>query len=188
MSDSLRPPWSEAYKAPPSTELSRQKHWRGLPFPSPGDLPNPGIEARSPALQADTLPSEPPGKQKKWKWKGWQVPLRHELGSLDSESKVLTITPWSHASRQLRNPWKEPPTRPDSRSSLRTEQHKLVALWCLALRNQPQSFYVWPPAFDAKAPTYPGSHVSPAFLEQPLRASEGLSCQARVLSVSPDKI
>ena len=42
--------------------ISRQEYWSGLPFPSPGDLPNPGIELRSPALQADTLPSEPPGK------------------------------------------------------------------------------------------------------------------------------
>ena len=39
-----------------------QEYWSGLPFPSPGDLPNPGIEPRSPALQADALPSEPPGK------------------------------------------------------------------------------------------------------------------------------
>ena len=42
--------------------FSRQEYWSGLPFPSPGDLPNPGIEPRSPALQADALPSEPPGK------------------------------------------------------------------------------------------------------------------------------
>ena len=42
--------------------FSRQKCWSGLPFPSPGDLPNPGIEPGSPALQADALPSEPPGK------------------------------------------------------------------------------------------------------------------------------
>ena len=39
-----------------------QKYWSGLPFPSPGDLPDPGIEPGSPALQADSLPSEPPGK------------------------------------------------------------------------------------------------------------------------------
>ena len=55
-------PWAVAYQAPPSMEFSRQEYWHGLPFPSPGDLPNPGIEPRSPALQADTLPSEPPGK------------------------------------------------------------------------------------------------------------------------------
>ena len=41
-------------------EFSRQEYWSGFPFPSPGDLPNPGIEPGSPALQADTLPSEPP--------------------------------------------------------------------------------------------------------------------------------
>ena len=43
-------------------EFSRQEYWSGLPFPSPGDLPNPGIEPGSPALQADSLLSEPPGK------------------------------------------------------------------------------------------------------------------------------
>ena len=43
-------------------EFSRQEYWSGLPFPSPGDLPNPGIEPRSPVLQADALLSEPPGK------------------------------------------------------------------------------------------------------------------------------
>ena len=42
--------------------FSRQEYWRGLPFPSPGDLPNPGIEPGSPALQADALTSQPPGK------------------------------------------------------------------------------------------------------------------------------
>ena len=54
--------WTVAHQAPPSVGFSRQEYWSGLPFPSPGDLPNPGIEPRSPALQADTLPSEPPGK------------------------------------------------------------------------------------------------------------------------------
>ena len=46
------------YQAPPSMEFSRQEHWSGLLFPSPGDLPHPGIEPGSPALQADALPSE----------------------------------------------------------------------------------------------------------------------------------
>ena len=54
--------WSVALQAPPSMGFSRQEYWSGLPFPSPGDLPNPGIEPRSPALQADALTSEPPGK------------------------------------------------------------------------------------------------------------------------------
>ena len=55
-------PWTVTYQAPPSMGFSRQECWSGLPFPSPGDLPNPGIEPGSPALQADALPSEPPGK------------------------------------------------------------------------------------------------------------------------------
>ena len=55
-------PWTVAYQAPPSMGFSRQNSWSGLLFPSPRDLPDPGIESRSPALQADTLPSEPPGK------------------------------------------------------------------------------------------------------------------------------
>ena len=54
-------PWTVAYQAPQSMEFSRQEYWSGLPFPSPGDLPNWGIEPGSPALQVDTLPSEPPG-------------------------------------------------------------------------------------------------------------------------------
>ena len=45
-----------------SMKFSRQEYWSGLPFPSPGNLPNPGIRPKSPALQADSLPSEPPGK------------------------------------------------------------------------------------------------------------------------------
>ena len=43
-------PWTVAYQAPPSMGFSRQEYWSGLPFPSPGDLPDPGIEPRSPAL------------------------------------------------------------------------------------------------------------------------------------------
>ena len=45
-------------------EFSRPEYWNGQPFPSPGDLPDPGSEPRSPALQADSLPAEPPGKSK----------------------------------------------------------------------------------------------------------------------------
>ena len=55
-------PWTVAHQAPQSMGFSRQEYWSGLPFPSPGDLPNPGIESRSPALQADALTSELPGK------------------------------------------------------------------------------------------------------------------------------
>ena len=55
-------PWTVAHQAPPSMGFSRQEYWIGLPFPSPGDLPDPGIEPRSPTLQADALTSAPPGK------------------------------------------------------------------------------------------------------------------------------
>ena len=53
--------WTVAHQAPLSMGFSRQEYWSGLPFPSPGDLPDPGIEPGSPALQSDALPSEPPG-------------------------------------------------------------------------------------------------------------------------------
>ena len=52
-------PWTVAYQAPPSIGFSRQEYWSGLPFPSPGDLPDPGIKPRSPTFQADALTSEP---------------------------------------------------------------------------------------------------------------------------------
>ena len=54
-------PWTVAYQAPLSMGFSRQECWSALPFPSPEDLPDPGIEPGSPTLQADTLQSEPPG-------------------------------------------------------------------------------------------------------------------------------
>ena len=53
-------PWTVAHQAPPPMEFSRQEYWSGSPFPSPEDLRDPGIELRSPALQVDALPSEPP--------------------------------------------------------------------------------------------------------------------------------
>ena len=55
-------PWTAAKQAPPSMGFSRQEYWSGLPFPSPGDLPKPGIKPRSPALQTDSLQTKPPGK------------------------------------------------------------------------------------------------------------------------------
>ena len=55
-------PWTVAHQAPLFMGFSKQEHWSGLPFPPPGGLPNPDIQPRSPALQADALTSEPPGK------------------------------------------------------------------------------------------------------------------------------
>ena len=55
-------PWTVVRQAPLSMRFSRQEYWSGKPFPPPGDLPNPGIQLGSPALQADSLPTKPPGK------------------------------------------------------------------------------------------------------------------------------
>ena len=55
-------PWTVAYQTSQSMGFSRQEYWSGLLFPSPGDLSDPGIEPGSPALQADSLQSGPPGK------------------------------------------------------------------------------------------------------------------------------
>ena len=57
-------PWTVVNQAPPFMGLSRQGYWNELPFPSLGDLPNPGIELGSPTLRAESLPTEPPGKPK----------------------------------------------------------------------------------------------------------------------------
>ena len=58
----LATPWTVARKVPLSMEFSSQEYWMGLPFPSPGDLPDPGIEPMSSALQADSLLTELGGK------------------------------------------------------------------------------------------------------------------------------
>ena len=86
-------PWTRAWLAPLSMEYSRQEYWSGLPFPTPGDLPDPGTEPRSPALQADALPSEPPEThlQKKFycvstKWK-------------QSNHKLISVT-WKNKTKQ----------------------------------------------------------------------------------------
>ena len=58
--------WTAAYQAPPSMGFSRQEYWSGVPFPFLGHLPNPGMEPRSSALQADSLPSEPSSLKSIW--------------------------------------------------------------------------------------------------------------------------
>ena len=62
-------PWTVALQAPLSMEFSRPEYWSGEPLPSPRDLPNPGIEPGSPALQAESLTTEPPGKPFEGMWK-----------------------------------------------------------------------------------------------------------------------
>ena len=91
-------PWTAAYQASPSMGFSSQEYWSGLPFPSPGDLPNPGIKPTSPALQADALTSEPPIR---WladakNWLIWKDPdagkdWRREKGTTEDE-----MVGWHH--------------------------------------------------------------------------------------------
>ena len=83
-------PWTVAYQAPPSMGFSRQECWNGLPFPSPGDLPHPGIQPRSPALQADALPSEPPGKPNP-SYKQAKKKKNHMIISIDAEKAFNKI-------------------------------------------------------------------------------------------------
>ena len=82
--------WTVAHQAPLSMGFSRQGYWSGLPFPFPGDLPDPGIEPRAPALQADALPSEPPGIATR----AITVP-HHYQGSLHCNeiTFLVTVTP-----------------------------------------------------------------------------------------------
>ena len=76
-------PWTVAHQSPLSMGFSRQEYWSRLPFPSPGDLSNPGIKSESPALQADSLQSEPPGKPK--------YPLEGKINSSEN-TKKLTVS------------------------------------------------------------------------------------------------
>ena len=77
-------PWIVVCQAPLSMEFSRQEYWSGLPCPHPGDLPNAGIEPRSPTLQADSLPPEPPGKP--WRY----IDLDINPDSLNWVNLILT--------------------------------------------------------------------------------------------------
>ena len=82
-------PWTIVYQAPPSMGFSRQEYWNELPFPSPGDLPDPGIEPQSPALQAYALPSKPPGKPLMYRLKiRTESVLSHFLKALTGSASV----------------------------------------------------------------------------------------------------
>ena len=69
--------------------FSRQEYWSGLPFPSPGDLPDSGIESGSPTLQADALPSEPPGKPIPKKGSAKQCSNYHTIALISNASEVM---------------------------------------------------------------------------------------------------
>ena len=81
-------PWTVVYQASLSMGFSRQEYWSGLPFPSPGDLPDPGIKPMSPALEADALPSEPPGKPLSIKLAGkWATAPHDSLALISGNEK-----------------------------------------------------------------------------------------------------
>ena len=86
-------PWTVARQAPPSMGFSRQEEWSGLPCPPPEDLPNPGIESRSPTLQADPLPSEPPGKPKFYVMSIINILIFKTLNSLN-DNLLWTFLPY----------------------------------------------------------------------------------------------
>ena len=91
VSDSATP-WTVAYQAPQFMEFSRLEYWSGLPFPSPWELPDPGMEPRSPALRADTLPSEPPAVTNLETFPNINS---EQFSSVHSLSRVrLFATPW----------------------------------------------------------------------------------------------
>ena len=85
-------PWTVAHKAPLSMGFSRQEYWSGLPCPPPGGLPNPGIEPKSPPLQAVSLPSEPPGKESPCEGTGVLL-IRPGTGSLRSRPVQSSCLP-----------------------------------------------------------------------------------------------
>ena len=95
-------PWTVAHQALPSMGFSRQEYWSGLPFPSPGDLPDPGIEPRCPALQADTLISEPPGKPSREAGTR-QLGFRSQLW--DFSGSPMVKTPCFHSRGCRFHPW-----------------------------------------------------------------------------------
>ena len=68
VSDSFTTPLTIACQASPSMGFSRQEYWSALPFPSPGDLPDPGMEPKSPALAGGFFTAEPPGKPYQYTW------------------------------------------------------------------------------------------------------------------------
>ena len=88
--------WTVAHQAPLSMGFSRQEYWSGLPFPSPGDLPDPGIKPRSPALQADALTSEPPGKPRTVVIKLYFIPQGSSAGRDMVERKTFVICVCGH--------------------------------------------------------------------------------------------
>ena len=85
-------PWTVNTQAPLSMRFSRQEDWSGVPFPSPEDLPNPGSEARSPALQTDSLPSELPGKPSGEYKKGLSLSIGDMINEMSLIQSMCLVT------------------------------------------------------------------------------------------------
>ena len=84
-------PWTAASQAPPSMGFSRQEYWSGVPFPSPGDFPDSGIEPGSPAFQVYALTSEPPGKPYYWETQCLLGKHLHPLTFVKGASQVALV-------------------------------------------------------------------------------------------------
>jgi len=123
-------PWTIAYQAPPSMGFSRQECWSGLPFYSPGDLPDPGIEPRSPALRADALPSEPPGK----------LENVVQFSSVQFSRSVVFYSLWLHESQHARPPCPSPTPRVHSDSRPSSQWcHPAISSSVIPFSSCPQS-------------------------------------------------
>ena len=105
VSDSFLTSWTVACQAPPFMGFSRQEYHNGLPFPSPGDLPNPGVKPRSPSLQADSLLCEPPGRppdqgwradslERLWFWERLKAEREGDVRGWDGWMASLTRWTW----------------------------------------------------------------------------------------------
>ena len=86
-------PWTVAHQAPLSMGLLRQEYWSGLPFPSPGDLPDPGLKPRSPALQADALPLSHQGS-----------PVLHSM-ELKIVTQIILYVQWFRGEIVIKKGW-----------------------------------------------------------------------------------
>ena len=93
-------PWTVAHQAPLSMGFSRQEYWSGLPYPSPGGMPDPGIKPRSPALEADALISEPPGKLNCKGNQSWKF-----IGRTDAEAQGPILWHWYKVLTHWKRPW-----------------------------------------------------------------------------------
>ena len=133
MSNSVTP-WTVAYQHPLTIGFSRQEYWNGLPFPSPGDLPDPGTEPWSSALQADALPSEPPGKP----LANWSV-LREPCSAGPQGTRAQTQMGLLHSAVRWEGWGKTADEQTEARSTEHREQR--LAVLCLV-----------PPASDTPAP------------------------------------